>query len=879
MAPAPFILTLLLLITGSAAAARPLVVAAGDSLVLEGATLTASRTRPAALVQGTLILRDCVVEGKAGGASLLVCEGHEARLVVERCRLWARPRSRWAGWAKAPDDAADTRPAKRTALPPLVELRGGHAELSSSTLWALGDGPLVQVAAGATARLASCLLGGGGPAAIQAEDARSVELAWCLGDRAAPPDAPARAGHRIVSDLGLVDPRRGDFHLRWNSPALDAGDPAAPLDFDLTRPDIGWTPTYPVTPLSGVHQGPLERGWYEVVEDCAILDEDLIIPDGTVIRVTPGKTLSLSAQGAPSNGYHIQVGDLEGARTALVGKTDLTQQTGAAAFHFGSSATYPHQAEVTFNGVLFHYAPEGGLYFTHSDVDLDGETSRFSHYRNRGLQFYNNCVGRVADFDFRGSLNTTEDTLGVGFLDIYNSAVDVVNCQFEAMAGSFPSSIFQYNSCLGREPVISHCRFQGVSAYALEAHLPVYLFNVTSHQHHNLYDNLSSGAMWLTDTYLHMNNGAVNRFFRRPDYDRNWAIIQGYPNSAYVDMECGYNAFVDYRIQEPPYRNFIEGSCAGTDWNNNYWGTTCYNTIPPQGLIPSYAVANTNLSTCYNAHIPCPGQGGEIPLYLAGKGAADVGNFEAAVTYWIQFLVDHPVSAYALSVAGLVKSIGLTTPFGADAYDSIRLGLEAAAVAAEPTDPHLAIFELCSGLCVEAWHGDRAWAVDALDSLASLTKDPADAKTIEAAQLEIQTYPPQGQTSALGAPLAQVGRTLALQRSLASLRQTLIGGPLPAAAPEDGAAPGRPRRLGIASCHPNPFNPATSIEIDLPEPAQLTLRVHNIQGQWVGTLCDEGRPAGRHAFRFDGGHLGSGLYFVRAEASGQVATTKIMLVK
>ncbi|MDP2361722.1 MAG: hypothetical protein Q8O14_13400 [bacterium] len=195
MAPAPFILTLLLLISGSAAAARPLVVAAGDSLVLEGATLTASRTRPAALVQGTLILRDCVVEGRAKGPSLLVCEGDEARLVVERCRLWVKARRGWANSSKVSDEVSDTRQAKRTLPLPLVELRGGRAELSSSTLWAPGAGPLVQVAAGATARLRSCLLGGGGPGpAIQEEKDGAVQLSWSMSDRAARPQDPARPG-------------------------------------------------------------------------------------------------------------------------------------------------------------------------------------------------------------------------------------------------------------------------------------------------------------------------------------------------------------------------------------------------------------------------------------------------------------------------------------------------------------------------------------------------------------------------------------------------------------------------------------------------------------------------------------------------------------
>ena len=39
--------------------------------------------------------------------------------------------------------------------------------------------------------------------------------------------------------LSFVDAPNGDFSLMFDSPCIDAGDPASPLDPDGTRTDIG----------------------------------------------------------------------------------------------------------------------------------------------------------------------------------------------------------------------------------------------------------------------------------------------------------------------------------------------------------------------------------------------------------------------------------------------------------------------------------------------------------------------------------------------------------------------------------------------------------------------------------------------------------------
>jgi len=68
--------------------------------------------------------------------------------------------------------------------------------------------------------------------------------------------------------------------------------------------------------------------------------------------------------------------------------------------------------------------------------------------------------------------------------------------------------------------------------------------------------------------------------------------------------------------------------------------------------------------------------------------------------------------------------------------------------------------------------------------------------------------------------------------------------------------------------YPNPFNPETTIRYQLPKPAHVTLRVHNLLGEKVATLYNGHQEPGFHAAtwdgrRFDGFEVASGIYLYR----------------
>jgi M6 family metalloprotease-like protein len=83
---------------------------------------------------------------------------------------------------------------------------------------------------------------------------------------------------------------------------------------------------------------------------------------------------------------------------------------------------------------------------------------------------------------------------------------------------------------------------------------------------------------------------------------------------------------------------------------------------------------------------------------------------------------------------------------------------------------------------------------------------------------------------------------------------------------------------------PNPFNPSTTIRFSLPERAEASLAVFDITGRLVRTLAAETLPAGRQTQVWDGrddrgARVSSGVYLVRLQAGGHVATQKILLLK
>jgi hypothetical protein len=85
--------------------------------------------------------------------------------------------------------------------------------------------------------------------------------------------------------------------------------------------------------------------------------------------------------------------------------------------------------------------------------------------------------------------------------------------------------------------------------------------------------------------------------------------------------------------------------------------------------------------------------------------------------------------------------------------------------------------------------------------------------------------------------------------------------------------------FNLSPAYPNPFNPTTNIDFSVSEAGYASVKVYNLMGQVVGTLIDGMVDADTYSLTWDAQHLSSGVYMIKAESNGQVATQKIMLLK
>lgn len=87
----------------------------------------------------------------------------------------------------------------------------------------------------------------------------------------------------------------------------------------------------------------------------------------------------------------------------------------------------------------------------------------------------------------------------------------------------------------------------------------------------------------------------------------------------------------------------------------------------------------------------------------------------------------------------------------------------------------------------------------------------------------------------------------------------------------------------IITC-PNPFKLRTQIKYQLPERAQVSLKVYNVCGQLVKTLASAIQDAGFHAVEWNGcdddsKSVAAGVYLYRLQAGSSLDTRKIVLIR
>ncbi|MFZ0391920.1 MAG: FlgD immunoglobulin-like domain containing protein [Calditrichia bacterium] len=88
----------------------------------------------------------------------------------------------------------------------------------------------------------------------------------------------------------------------------------------------------------------------------------------------------------------------------------------------------------------------------------------------------------------------------------------------------------------------------------------------------------------------------------------------------------------------------------------------------------------------------------------------------------------------------------------------------------------------------------------------------------------------------------------------------------------------------LFSNFPNPFNPVTTINYNIPETTPVQLTVYSVSGEKIRSLVSGTQSAGGHSVVWDGKNdqgrpVGSGIYLYRLQAASQVLSKKMMLLK
>ncbi|HOP06355.1 MAG TPA: T9SS type A sorting domain-containing protein [candidate division Zixibacteria bacterium] len=88
----------------------------------------------------------------------------------------------------------------------------------------------------------------------------------------------------------------------------------------------------------------------------------------------------------------------------------------------------------------------------------------------------------------------------------------------------------------------------------------------------------------------------------------------------------------------------------------------------------------------------------------------------------------------------------------------------------------------------------------------------------------------------------------------------------------------------LSDCYPNPFNPVTTIEYEIPRRSDVVVEIFNALGQKVITLVEEFQSAGRHEISWNGRNdageeVSTGIYFYRLRAGDFCRTKKMVLLK
>lgn len=88
----------------------------------------------------------------------------------------------------------------------------------------------------------------------------------------------------------------------------------------------------------------------------------------------------------------------------------------------------------------------------------------------------------------------------------------------------------------------------------------------------------------------------------------------------------------------------------------------------------------------------------------------------------------------------------------------------------------------------------------------------------------------------------------------------------------------------LYQAYPNPFSSNTTISFNLPSEGRVSLKVYNVMGQLIKTVCEGQKPAGVHKINWNGNDesgnkVSNGIYLYRLVTNDQSQTKKVIVIR
>jgi hypothetical protein len=88
-----------------------------------------------------------------------------------------------------------------------------------------------------------------------------------------------------------------------------------------------------------------------------------------------------------------------------------------------------------------------------------------------------------------------------------------------------------------------------------------------------------------------------------------------------------------------------------------------------------------------------------------------------------------------------------------------------------------------------------------------------------------------------------------------------------------------PNAFTLQQNFPNPFNPTTVVDYQVPVPGESKLVVYDMLGREVAVLMDEKKMPGKYSVTWNANGMASGVYFCRMTSGQFVSTRKMILMR